>query len=256
MIEAWVRAHQQGQMVGWDFSRLGDRMQSNTPPWDFEGECAQALSAASQVLDMGTGGGERLMALLDRTEGGQVKPHITATEGWAPICRVLGRRSVHWAPRWWLMDPDVAARLPFADDTFDLIMNRHEAYDPAEVCRVLSPGGLFLTQQVDGRDAQELREWFGGETAYPDSVLEQHRARALGAGLVIDAADDWSGSMVFDDVQTLVEYMALVPWDVPDFHVRDHEKTLTGLELARPIAVTQRRFRLTARKPNATTGAR
>ena len=36
--------------------------------------------------------------------------------------------------------------MPWGDGEFDLVMNRHESYDLAEVARVLSPGGLFLTQ--------------------------------------------------------------------------------------------------------------
>ena len=42
--------------------------------------------------------------------------------------------------------------MPFADGRFEVVLNRHEAYDAAEVRRVLSHGDRFLTQQVDGRD--------------------------------------------------------------------------------------------------------
>jgi SAM-dependent methyltransferase len=40
-------------------------------------------------------------------------------------------------------------RLPFRDEAFDLVTNRHEAFQAAEVRRVLAPGGTFVTQQVD-----------------------------------------------------------------------------------------------------------
>lgn len=139
--------------------------------------------------------------------------------------------------------------IPFADAAFDLIMNRHESYHAAEVTRVLAPGGLFLTQQVDGRDAQELRDWFGGEVSYPDVILEKHRVAAAAVGLLAESTDEWSGQMRFADAAALVEYLAMVPWTVPAFRVDEQSETLTRLDARRPIVVTQGRFRMTARKP-------
>ena len=52
--------------------------------------------------------------------------------------------------------------MPFEDSRFDVVLNRHELDDPAEVFRVLRPGGVFLTQQVDGRDSEETHALFGG----------------------------------------------------------------------------------------------
>ena len=66
-------------MVGWDFSRLDGRMWSDEPPWDFEVLCAEALRDAHDVLDLGTGGGERLIELLEALP--QPWPKIAATEG-------------------------------------------------------------------------------------------------------------------------------------------------------------------------------
>lgn len=51
-------------MVGWDFSRLDGRATATGPPWDFEDVCRAAMAGVGSVLDMGTGGGERLIALL------------------------------------------------------------------------------------------------------------------------------------------------------------------------------------------------
>lgn len=145
-------------------------------------------------------------------------------------------------------DSEVDESMPFEADSFDVVVARHESYDADEVARVLRPSGLFLTQQVHGRDAEELRTWFGGHPAYPDATLEQHLAAAQEAGLVIEAQEEWGGHMHFCDAQTLVEYMALVPWDVPGFIVAEHLETLADLDAIRPIVVSQRRFCIAARK--------
>jgi SAM-dependent methyltransferase len=46
--------------------------------------------------------------------------------------------------------------LPFANETFDFVLNKHESYSVSEVKRILRPDGLFLTQQVGGTDCAAL----------------------------------------------------------------------------------------------------
>lgn len=199
---------------------------------------------------MGTGGGERLIALCAQLErDGDVRPAITATEVWDPNVGVAMAALEPYGIEVARYDRETMVRMPFADASFDLVMNRHESYDAAEVQRVLAPGGLFLTQQVDGRDAQELRDWFGGQMSYPDVIMTRHRIDATAAGLVIETADEWAGRMRFNDAETLVEYLGMVPWEVPDFRVEKHVEMLKRLDARRPIVVTQRRFLMAARKP-------
>src|SRR5699024_6859928 len=135
-------------------------------------------------------------------------------------------------------DAEKGDRLPFADGSIDLIMCRHEAVDLAEAARVLAPGGVLLDQQVDGRDAHELREWFGGQAQYPHVRLDVDRQAASDAGLMVDVAEEWSGAMEFDGVEALVTYLGLVPWDVPHFRVADHADQLHRLAALAAIRVT------------------
>ena len=113
---------------------------------------------------------------------------------------------------------------------------------------MLTPGGRLLTQQVHGLDAPEIHEWFGAAYEYPHVTPERFVADLEAAGLRIDAVDDWTGTMEFADVEALVTYLGLVPWDAPDFTVEDHAEALLALDAARPIKVTQRRFRIHAHK--------
>ncbi|MFE5941953.1 class I SAM-dependent methyltransferase [Streptomyces sp. NPDC056480] len=244
--------HAQAQMTGWDFSRLDDRVVSQEPPWDFEADCREALGEVARVIDMGTGGGERLIRLVnsigcERAAG----LRVTATEGWEPNIGLARRNLSPLGIAVVAYDAEKGDRMPFDSDSADLVMARHEAVDAMEIARVLAPGGVLLTQQVDGRDAHELRSWFGGEPSYPDSTLDALSAAFESAGLVIDTAMEWSGKMTFKDTETLVEYMGLVPWDVPGFRVEDNAQRLIDLEMSRPIIVSQRRFLLYARRPAA-----
>lgn len=244
LLALW-RAEQSHPMSGWDFTQLRGRMEEDEPPWDFDAECRKALTRADHVLDMGTGGGEQLLTFAD------VLPSDTvATEGWppnVPVARAALARHHIPVVVYDAESADAAGReLPFPAGRFDLVLNRHEAFVAAEVARVLSAGGVFVTQQVGGDDADELHDLFGSEAGYPADLNEQLLAQVRSAGMRVDEAGDWSGRYRFHDVAALVAYLQLVPWDAPpDFTVDRYADQLLALQRDHrddPIAVTKRRF--------------
>ena len=66
--------------------------------------------------------------------------------------------------------------------------------------------------------------------------------------VMIGMRDLGDGVMEFTDVEALVMYLAMVPWDAPNFSVDKHADQLTVLGEHMPLRVTQRRFRLYATK--------
>lgn len=245
LLDAW-RARHTEPTSGWDFSSFGDAIRSEEPPWSYEALARDVLAGAASVLDVGTGGGEVLLSLGDALPGDTV-----ATEGWPPNLPVataaLAARGIPVVA----YDAESDAHLPFADGRFDVVLVRHEAYVASEVARVLTPGGMFLTQQVDGRDLSETIDLFGGSLRYPDVTLARLRAEAEAAGLFVDDARDWTGTLTFADVATLVSYLRMVPWQVPDdFTVDRYADVLLALHPSgRPLVFTRRRFVLRARLP-------
>lgn len=248
LLDRLEAAHADAQMVGWDFSRLDGALISDSPWWDFEADCLHSLrDSRIGALDLGTGGGERLSALLDSLAGESARPpQVIATEGWAPNVPEARARLMPRGVKVLQYDSEAGEPLPLAGRSQDVVMSRHESYDPAEIARVLVPGGRFLTQQVDGFDAPEIHEWFGGEYLHRDVTVEAHREALREAGMRIDQVDHWEGSMQFKDAVALVTYIGLVPWDAPGFTVPSHAQRLCALNAAAPITVTQRRFRIYA----------
>ncbi|WP_371029356.1 class I SAM-dependent methyltransferase [Pseudoclavibacter sp. JSM 162008] len=245
-VQAWRDAHANAQMVGWDFAALDGRLTADDPPWDFDAECRAAMTTATSMADLGTGGGERLIELIRSMPIHASPLQIAATEGWEPNVAVARENLAPFGVDVYAHDIESGEPLPFADSSLDLIVARHEEFDASEVARVLVSGGRFLTQQVDGRDAHELRAWFGGEPQYEHVTLANAVSALRAEGFRIGVAEEWAGQMTFADALSLVEYLALVPWDVPGFSVDSNVEQLRRLDAARPITVTQRRFRLTA----------
>ena len=244
LLDYWRSAYQ-APVDGWDFSDLD--VEEPSTPWSYERLARESLPGAGAALDLGTGGGEVLLSLADA-----LPPDTVATEGWPPNLpvaqRALGPHGID-VVAYDAEGPDPG--LPFPDGRFDVVLDRHEAYLATEVHRVLRPGGRFLTQQVDGRDFEELQNLFGGHTRYAHITLENLRAELLAAGFEVLASDEWRGRGRFPDVETLVRYVARVPWEVPeDFGVDRYADRLLELHKAgAELTFTQRRFYLLAQRP-------
>jgi SAM-dependent methyltransferase len=180
LVSAW-RAEHQRPVVGWDFSELAGRYVEQQPPWSYDDLARDVLTGAKSSLDMGTGGGEVLSRLLD------VLPADTmATEGWPPNLPVARAALEPHRVEVVAYDAERDRSMPFDDGRFDVVLNRYEAYDAAEVHRILGSGGRFLTQQVDGRDFEETQQLFGHHSAYPHITPAKLGAQAEAAGLVVD----------------------------------------------------------------------
>ena len=167
---------------GWDFSYLKDRWHEEQPSWSYDVLVRALLPAADSVLDMGTGGGEKLLSFKD-----VLPANTVATEGYPPNLPIARANLEPQSIRVVAYDCGIDDRMPFDEGIFALIINRHEAYDAIEVARVLRPGGHFLTQQVDGRDLDDMVALFGSDSAYQHVNLANCRREVEQAGLLVDA---------------------------------------------------------------------
>ena len=151
LLSQWLAEEEAAQIHGWDFSHIHGRYEEGQDlPWDFDQLVRRFLLPEHRILDMDTGGGEFLLSL------GHPHSLTAATEGYPPnaaLCReTLLPLGVDFR------EADGGGPLPFPDGSFDLVLNRHGDYLPAEVFRVLKPGGIFLTQQVGSENDRELVE--------------------------------------------------------------------------------------------------
>ena len=133
-------------LSGWDFTRLAGRTVSDPLPWDYVALAGEAAARADRVLDIDTGGGE-VLATLGVPRGS------VALEPYPPKLPVA-RARLH--PSGIEVRARTGRRLRCDSSDFDLVLNRHGALDPAEIARVLRPGGVFWTQQVGADNDAEF----------------------------------------------------------------------------------------------------
>jgi SAM-dependent methyltransferase len=247
LIETW--RHEETQpFSGWDFSYLDGRMEEEKPPWSYAARAAQLMAGASSALDMGTGGGERLLALREHWP-----KKVVVTEDYPPNVRLATERLAPLGVRVVDVALNRYTSIPFADGEFDLVLNRHSGTNPAEVARILAPGGTFLTQQIHGLYAQDLIAAFVAQPAWPEATLENKVRRLQYAGLTILVAEEWSGAFSFSDVGAIVYYLKAVPWMVDGFSVETHLEHLLALqerlERGDELVFEARKYLVEARKP-------
>ncbi|MEZ0166681.1 class I SAM-dependent methyltransferase [Kineococcus sp. LSe6-4] len=242
LLADWARRFAE-PTSGWSFAAFTGVVRWADPPWSYSALAREVLAPARSVLDLGTGGGEFLRGLR-----GVLPADVHATEGWPPNLPVA-RETLAPLGVGVLAHDAATGRLPFPDGRFDVVLSRHTAYAADDVARVLRPGGTFLTQQVDGRNLDDLAAVFGAGPAFPDVTLGTSRRHAQAAGLDVGVADSWSGPVRFADVATLVSFLRMVPWHLPpDFTVERYADALLALHARPELRFTERRFLLRARR--------
>lgn len=243
-----LRAEETEPFAGWDFSHLRGRMVEESEPWDYTGLVLNALPTTTSLLDMGTGGGEFLIGLRP------LPPDTRATESYAPNLPIARRRLEPLGIAVVAIEDDT--RLPFAAATFDLVINRHESYDPPEVYRILRPGGRFITQQVGGQNNTDLNRLLGAPNAdfgMAEWDLAFAEAQLRDAGFAIECAEESFPTARFTDVGAVVYYLKVIFWQIPDFAVDRYADRLEDLDrrvrAGESITVLSHRFFLNVVKP-------
>lgn len=206
---------------GWDFSHMGERWVENTPDWSYEELAVSLLGQSRSTLDMGTGGGEFLAGLKT------LAPKIAATEGYEPNLAIARQRL---SPLGIEVHEVKEDKLPFSDESFDLVINRHESFDCEEVKRVLSRGGRFLTQQVGGQNYLEINDTLlTGPRSFSDWNLESAVNLLAEGGWRVEDTRECFPEAIFKDIGALIYYLLHTPWQIEDFSIEKYRSILETL---------------------------
>lgn len=248
--QKWKQAEAQA-FRGWDFSYIAGQMISEPLPWDYKDIVTQYLKSDYKLLDMGTGGGEFLLTLdhpYDLT---------SVTEAYPPNIEICKNKLVPLGITVQAITDD--HHLGFADECFDMIINRHEAFDPRELNRLLRPNGYFITQQVGGLNNKDLSHKVGIKRAEGDSehnYSEHHLDNNLDllrkAGFKVLVSNECYPKVTFASVEAFVYFAKIIEWEFPRFSVETCFEQLCELQNEFKengfIVGTEHRFMIVAQK--------
>lgn len=209
---------------GWNFGWLSGRAVEDRPSWRYFDVVADQARRVQRLIDVETGAGDLLADLP------VLPPTAVATEAYPPsIVRAAPRLRARGAS---LIQTAIGDhRLPFAPESFDLVVSRHPIETNwRETARILARGGRYLSQQVGPHSLQELTEYImgpqpGGSKRDP----EVGRRAAEGAGLVVERLEYERPRTVFYDIGAVVYFLRLVVWIVPDFTIDRYRRQLHKL---------------------------
>ena len=210
----WEKEEEAAYIKGWDFSHIhGKYEEEHDLPWNYVEIVRQYLRDDWNVLDYDTGGGEFLLSLnhpFDKT---------SATEGFKPnvqLCKeTLLPLGIHFK------ECSNPSRIPYENETFDLIMNRHGSFDAGELHRLLKKDGIFITQQVGGDNERDLVEMVlpGTKKPFPHLNLKEQKKVFEDAGFHIIRGEEAYRPIKFYDIGAFVWFAHIIEWEFPGFSV-------------------------------------
>ena len=211
--EIWKQEEAIAHIHGWDFSHIHGRYEEEEP-WDFPEIIQKYRTDSMKLLDMETGGGEFLLSLHHPNQ------NTAAIEAYPPnvkLCKeVLLPLGIDFK------EAEGAGQLPFADESFDMVTNRHGDYNAAELRRVIKPNGLFLTQQVGAENDRELVQLLLPhitELPFPKQYLAVMKSELLEQGFEVLESGEVFRPIRFYDVGALVWFARIIEWEFPGFSV-------------------------------------
>lgn len=187
-----------GLVKNWDFSSI-KRTSEGLTNWDMAIIIRKYATKDSKILDLGTGGGEKVLKTFPAASeilGTDYSDAMIETAKYN--LKESGKKNITFR----VMD-NLSMDTP--DDYYDIVTARHTCIDPIQIYKTLKPGGVLIVRGVDQLDCWELKRLFGRGQAFRD----EKPISQIDYEAIMDAG--------FKDVE-------LVP-----IHVREYYETSEGL---------------------------
>lgn len=164
----------------WDFSDIKYEVEKITN-WDFYEKIEENANENSLCLDLGTGGGERVLKYYPNVG------MIIATDFSDEMIKTAKENAKKYPNKKVKFTKMNNLEMNFPKETFDLISARHTIIDAKQIYNCLVYDGVVVVRGVDRKDCLELKEIFGRGQGYKDdmSISEKDYLDLKEAGLKI-----------------------------------------------------------------------
>jgi hypothetical protein len=143
----------------WDFDQIKYKTEKITD-WDFYKKICINTNAESLCLDLGTGGGEKV--LKNYPEVGM----LIATDFSEEMVKTAKKNLTQYPNKKVKFTQMDNLKMTFPKETFDLISARHTVINAKQIYDCLAQDGTLIIEGVDKKDCWELKELFGRGQCY------------------------------------------------------------------------------------------
>ena len=176
------------------------------------------------LLDIDTGGGGFLLSLEHPYK------NTAATENYPPNVELCKEKLLPLGISF--CQADGGGKLPFDDNSFDIVINRHGSFNPIEIFRVLKKSGIFITQQVGAENDRELVELLCCKLPppFPNQYAQKVSDDFKNAGFKILQQEECFCPIRFFDLGALTWFARVLPWEFPNFSVDNNMENLINAQ--------------------------
>ena len=149
------------EIKDWNFDMFEIETENHTN-WDLKEILNKLANKDSKILDLGTGGGEKLLKTFPECQeilGTDLSEEMIKTA--KKNLKESGRKNITFR----IMDN---LEMDVPDNYFDIVVARHTVIDPKQIMKCLKPGGYLLIRGVDRDDCWGLKMIFGKGQGYTD----------------------------------------------------------------------------------------
>ncbi len=155
--------HDYYEKIGnWDFDQIKYKTEKQTS-WDFYEKINEYTTKDSICLDLGTGGGEKVLKYYPSVK------KIYGTDFSFEMIKTAKENAKMYSSRkieFLQMDN---LNMTFPDKSLDLISARHTIIDAKQIYKALKDDGVLIIEGVDQKDCWELKQLFGRGQAFKDT---------------------------------------------------------------------------------------
>lgn len=149
------------KIANWDFSTIKYE-EENLTNWDFYKEIKNNSNSSTVILDLGTGGGERVLKDFPKVK------KIIATDFSAKMIETANNNLLKSQKNYIEFKVMDNLNMNTPNNYFDMVVARHTCIDAKQIYKTLKNGGKLFLRGVDKLDCWSLKKIFKKGQSYND----------------------------------------------------------------------------------------
>lgn len=149
------------ELKNWDFSKIKYE-EENLTNWDMYEILKANTTLESKVLDLGTGGGEKVLNFFPEVA------QVLATDFSEEMIKTANENLKKIKKSNIIFRQMDNLNMDTPNDYFDVVVARHTCIDAKQIYNTLKTNGMLILRGVDKLDCWELKKIFGKGQAYND----------------------------------------------------------------------------------------